>query len=247
MQVQDKRACKACGASNTPDASFCWRCLARIDTTGLGSPMPAPPGPVRPAGFGRPGMPQPLNVPSTTPAATTAKRKGVSAGRIVVGIAVAAGLVFFGNRIFGAPNYHAPAAINGVARATDPVATEFESSLRDEAKKYDLTIDSGIYGSSASPDFVVIVVNGRSTEGADSMFNALIEGMAQAGVNVDGAPVTGAHEGSEFRCVPVHGQAASATACMWLDDDNVGIVLDPGSGVKETEQLLWATHDEVVG
>ena len=246
MQVQDKRACKACGAGNALDASFCWQCLARIGATGLGSPMPAPPGPVQPGGYTRPGMPQPLNVPSSIPSAGTTKRKSVSAGRVVVGIAVAVAMVFIGNRIFGAPDYHVPATLNGIARTTDPVATQLGSSLNEEAKKYDLTIDSGIYGPSASPDFVVIVVNGRAAEGADSLFDSMIEGMVQAGVSIDGAPVTGTHEGSEFRCVLVHGQA-SATACMWLDSDNVGIVLDPGATVQETEQLLWVTHDAVVG
>jgi hypothetical protein len=246
MQVQDKRACKACGASNAMAAAFCWQCLARFDAAAAGMPLPAPPSGVQPGGFTRPGMPPPLNVPSGIPAAGATKRKSVSAGRVVVGIVVAAALVFFGNRIIGGPDYHVPATINGVARTTDPAATQLASSLNEEAKKYDLTIDSGIYGPSGSPDFVVIVVNGRAVESADSLFDSMIEGMVHAGVSVDGAPVTGTHEGTEFRCVLVHGQT-SASACMWLDSDNVGIVLDPGSGVRETEQLLWATHDAVVG
>jgi len=247
MQAQDKRACQACGAGNALDAAFCWQCLARFDTAGVGAGMPAPPSGAARPGFGRPGMPQPFNVPSSIPAAPPAKKRTLSASRIVVGIVSAALVMFFGNRIFGQPDYHVPEALNGVARTSDPAAKQLESSLSEEAKKYDLTIDAGIYGPSSAPDFLVIVVNGRAVESADSLFNSMIDGMVQAGVSVDGEPVTGNRAGTEFRCVLVNGANASATACMWLDGDNVGIVLDPGSELKETEQLLWATHDEVVG
>ena len=246
MQVQDKRACKACGASNAPDAAFCWQCLARFDMAAAGPGMPpAPVSATQPVGYGRPGMAPPLNVPSSISATT----KGGSgrAGKIAIGLVVAAVLAFVGNRMFGAPDYHVPATINGVARATDPSAKALEASLSEEAKKYDVTIDTGIYGSSSAPDFMVIVLNGRAVESSDSLFSSLTDGMASAGATIDGAPVTGTHDGADYRCVLVHGGSASATACMWRDHDNVGMVLDPGASLKEGEQLLWTARDAVVG
>ena len=191
-------------------------------------------------------MPRSPNVPPSITQPTPAKKR-FSVGRVLVGMVVTAALFFFGDRIFGQPDYHVPSTLKGIARTTDPAAKQLEASMSDEAKKYDLTIDTGVYGPSGAPDFMVIVVNGRSVESADSLFNSMIDGMVQAGVTVDGAPVTGTRKGTEFRCVLVHSPNASATACMWRDSDNVGIVLDPGSGLKESEQLLWATHDEVVG
>jgi hypothetical protein len=38
MQVHQKRACASCGSENSPDASFCWRCLVPF------AQVPPPPG-----------------------------------------------------------------------------------------------------------------------------------------------------------------------------------------------------------
>jgi hypothetical protein len=38
----------------------------------------------------------------------------------------------------------------------------------------------------------------------------------------------------------------TAVACIWRDDDNVGIVLEMPGELRGTRQLLWTVHDAVV-
>lgn len=51
--------------------------------------------------------------------------------------------------------------------------------------------------------------------------------------------------GSDYRCVSAVAGPETAVACMWRDDDNVGIVLKLSGGLRGTRRLLWTVHDTV--
>lgn len=242
MQVQDGRACGSCEASNPIDAGFCWRCLTPFAATPADPAMPPAPGgrpEYRRLGFEPAAAAAPPSVPT--------KRSSSRGVRVLVGLVAAAIACFAVQHVLGTPNYQLPDQIHGVQRATDQGATDFQTKMRQEADAYDVTVDSGLYGSSVSPDFVALVLNGRALDSTDALFDELQSGMTRAGATIDGDPMTGERGGTEFRCVSVSGGATQASACMWRDSDNVGIVMDPDAGPTQTQALLWETHDAVVG
>ena len=105
-----------------------------------------------------------------------------------------------------------------------------------------------MYGSGRVPEFFVILVDGSAVETTEQLFDALVTGFSQGGATVDGSDVkSGTRRGSDYRCVAATAGPQAATACMWRDDDSVGIVLELSASVRETRQLLWTVHDTVVG
>jgi RES domain-containing protein len=93
----------------------------------------------------------------------------------------------------------------------------------------------------------VILVDGAAVETTDQLFDALVTGFSQAGAVVnEGGAKRGTRRGSDYRCVGAAAGAETAVACMWRDEDNVGIVLAPSTDVRGTRQLLWTIHDTIV-
>lgn len=66
-------------------------------------------------------------------------------------------------------------------------------------------------------------------------------------VVAEGSAKSGTRRGSDYRCVSAVAGAETAVACMWRDDDNVGIVLEASPDLRGTRQLLWTVHDMIVG
>jgi hypothetical protein len=238
MQVEQKRACTSCGSENASDAGFCWRCLAPF--------APVPPVPGGPNV--RPGMPPP---PPTAWGRPTPRdeptRAGSSklAGAIVSIVAAAAG--YFGVQYLMGPGIALPETLAGAQRLTDPESRRFEEFTADEGERYHIDAEGGVYGSGSAPEFFVILVEGSAVETTDQLFDALVMGFSQAGAAVDGSDVTsGTRDRSDYRCVAATAGPQTATACMWRDDDSVGIVLELSASVRETRRLLWTVHDTVV-
>ena len=239
MKVEQRRACTSCGSENAPEASYCWRCL-----TPFGQ---APPGPGRPVG--RPGTLPPPPGSWIPPMPQEARTRGASsklAGAIVSIVAAAAG--YFGVQYLMGAGIQLPDTLAGAERLTDAESKRFEDFTADEGERYHIEAEGGVYGSPMAPEFFVILVEGSAVETTDQLFDALVMGFSQAGAAVNESDVrSGTRGGSDYRCVAATAGPQTATACMWRDDDSVGIVLELSAGARETQRLLWTVHDTVVG
>jgi hypothetical protein len=240
MQVDEKRACPSCGAENGPDADFCWKCYARF------VPPPPPPGRPGQAAWGR--MPPPGSTfqpsPITEP---TRGSRGSSVAKIVGGVVVAALVAFAVHTFFGA-DVHLPDAVAGRPRMSTDDIESFEKDMQDLGSRNDLTVDAGAYGSGVQPEFLVLLVHGKSIESTDALFDEFVGGLEQSGATVDRTGgLAEAHDGADYRCVPVTGNRVTAAACIWREDGSVGIVLDLTEGVKAAEATTWQVHDDATG
>jgi hypothetical protein len=239
MQVEQRRACVSCGSENAPDAAFCWRCLTPCGQT--------PPVPGRPVGQERSLPPPPGSwAPPTPPQAPRRAGSSKLAGAVVSIVAAAAG--YFGVQFLMGAGVELPDTLAGAQRLTDPESKRFESFTVDEGDRYHIDAEGGVYGSPAAPEFFVILVEGSAVETTDQLFDALVLGFSQGGAVVDESDVrSGTRGGSEYRCVAATAGPQTSTACMWRDDDTVGIVFELSGGTRATQRLLWSVHDTVVG
>lgn len=122
----------------------------------------------------------------------------------------------------------------------------FEEQMADQGEAYDMKLDAAAYGTGATPAFLVMLVEGQAIETTDELFDSLVQGMAQGGANVDeSATDSGERNGTEYRCVPFVGTPVGAAACMWREDDTVGIVVDLSAGIDDTRELLFTVHDSI--
>jgi hypothetical protein len=239
MQVDRKRACASCGSENSSDADFCWRCLVPFPT------LPPPPGAVpRGPGSGRPAAP-PRWAPSTDARTPTAE-----SSRLVVAIvSIAAALAgYVGVQYLLGPGFSLPGSLAGADRLSDRESQRFEDYLREQGERYGMDVEGGVYGGALGPEFFVILVEGAAVETTDQLFDALLLGFSQAGAVVDRSSATsGTRDGSDYRCAGANAASETAVACMWRDDDAVGIVLEMPGSLQGTRGLLWTVHDSVVG
>jgi hypothetical protein len=238
MQVDQKRACASCGSGNARDASFCWRCLVPLSQ----GPQPSRTVSTLPG----PGVlpPAPTSQVSRQPA--TPARSSRVVGVIVSLVAAAAG--YLGVQYLMGPNVSLPDTLAKMERLTDPESQRFERSMADEGDRYGITAEGGVYGAPLAPEFFVILVDAASVETTDQLFDALVLGFSQAGAEVDESQAkSGTRRGSDYRCVSAVAGADTAVACMWRDDDNVGIVLEMSGDLRGTRRVLWTVHDTVVG
>lgn len=136
--------------------------------------------------------------------------------------------------------------VAGTPRITTQEIKDLEKEMVENGKRSDLDVAAGAYGTGAVPTFVVLLVEGRTTEATDDIFSEFVGGMTSGGATVEAsATQSGQHEGVEYRCVPVVAPQIEAAACMWRDDGTVGIVFRLGAGIEETKDLLFRTYDEI--
>ena len=238
MQVDEKRACPSCGAENGPDAGFCWKCYARF--------VPPPPPPGQAAAWGRMPRPEPTFVPSPI-LEQPSKSRGSSLARIVVGVVVAAAAAFAVHSFLGT-SVHLPDSVAGRPRMNTADIKTFEKDMQDLGSRNDLKVDAGGYGNGAKPDFLVLLVHGKSIESTDELFDEFVGGLKQSGATVDETGgLAEAHDGADYRCVPLAGNGVTAAACIWRESGSVGIVLDMTEGVKAAEATTWRVHDDATG
>ena len=161
--------------------------------------------------------------------------------RIAVGVVVAiiASTVV---RNLLAPSYHVPESLAGQPRLHTAAAQQYEEAMAEQGDAYDISFEAAVYGHADQPDVFVVLANGRAEESADEIFDDFLGGVESAGVSVDRAgAVTGEHAGAQYRCVPVEAQL-EAVACIWREDDSVGMTLDASPGVDLTS-TLFAAYD----
>ena len=237
MQVEQKHACASCGSENAADADFCWRCLV---------PFPkVPPTPGVPvSGRGLPPAPA-----AWSPPAPTQARPARSSALVVAAVSIVAAVAaYLGVQYLMGPSVSLPDRLAGAERLDDQESRRFERYMDDEGERYGIEVEGGVYGGGLGPEFFVILVDATAVETTDQLFDALVVGFSQAGAVVDrSAAISGSRLGSDYRCVEASAGGGSAVACMWRDDDNVGIVLEMPGDPGGTRRLLWTIHDTVVG
>lgn len=237
MQVDQKRACASCGSGNAPDASFCWRCLVPF------AQIPPPPGAV--PGLSRPSLP-PAPPAWSPPLQEQAKPRSSRVTVVVVSI-LAAAVGYLGVGYLMGPSLSLPDSLASAERLTDPESQRFERFTADEGDRYGIDAEGGVYGAPLAPEFFVILVDAAAVETTDQLFDALVAGFSQAGAAVDEAQAkSGTRHGSDYRCVSAVAGAETAVACMWRDDDNVGIVVETSGDLRGTRHLLWTVHDTII-
>lgn len=224
MQTEERSTCPSCGGDNPKAAAFCWRCYANFPTTP-----------------GAPRMPSPPSMPAPTTSST-----GPSMRTRLVVCAVTAFIAVFGVRSLFDRGPSLPDVVAGTPRITTQAMKDFEKKMIESGKSSDLDVAAGAYGTGAVPTFVVLLIEGRTIENTDDIFNQFVGGMTSGGASVDAsATESGQHDGLEYRCVPVAAPQIEAGACMWRDDGTLGIVFQLDGGIDETKDLLFRTYDEI--
>jgi hypothetical protein len=243
MQTEERSICPSCGGDNPKAAAFCWRCYANMP------PAPLAPGQVGAEGnatrsFGRLGVPTMPNPPSM-PVPPTSSGGPSTLARVIVG-AAASLIAVFGVRSLLDHGPSLPDVLAGTPRITTQEMKDFEKEMIENGKSSNLDVAAGAYGTGAIPAFVVLLVEGRTDEGTDAIFNEFVGGMTSGGATVEtNAGESGQYQGVEYRCVPVAAPQVAAAACMWRDDGTVGIVFGIDAGIDETKDLLFKTYDEI--
>jgi len=155
-------------------------------------------------------------------------------------------VVAFGVRsvLSGGPSL--PDTLAGTPRMTTDDVKDFEDEMSNYGERYGLDVAAGAYGSGVVPTFFVLLIDGRSAEETDDVFNEFVGGMTSGGATVETSAVTsGTRDGVEYRCVPVAAAQVQAAACMWRDEGSFGVVFRFDAGVEETTDLLVRVHDEI--
>lgn len=202
MQVEHKRACPSCGAANTVDASFCWKCYTSFAPTG--SAMPTPP-------------------PTSIRGTRSARRRIAT---IVLGVVVVL-LVGGVARNLLRPDYHVPESLPGLQRIQTPQTEDFERRMKAEGASNNTDLEVAVYGVSTEPQVFLVLANGKAVEDTDELFRQFLSGAESTGAVVDReAETTGTYDGAEWRCVPVRASGVEASVCIWREDASVGMTLD---------------------
>ena len=160
---------------------------------------------------------------------------------------VAAAVGYLGVQYLMGPSLSLPDSLASAERLTDRESQRFERTMADEGDRYGIDAEGGVYGAPLAPEFFVILVDAAAAETTDRLFDALVLGFSEAGAVVDqNQAKSGTRRDSDYRCVSAVAGAQTAVACMWRDDDNVGIVLEMAGDLRGTRQLLWTVHDTIV-
>jgi hypothetical protein len=232
MQTAQERRCASCGADNKEGAGFCWRCYTPF----------APAAPTAVAARTARVMPAPPSSGAAIAAPTATSRSKGRAGLIVLGLVVAL-VVGAGVQRMLNPTYHVPESIAGEPRLHDAISAKFEQTMAQTAQRYDVPIESAVYGAEDAPDLFVVLANGHAAEDADELFSGFVSGAASAGINVDqSGTVTGTHGGADYRCVPMSAQGVDAAACVWRENHSVGMTLD-ASADGDITAGVFAAYD----
>ena len=173
------------------------------------------------------------------PSPTGAKPTG-RVGKIVLGVIVAL-VVGAGVQHLLTRAYHVPDSIAGEPRIHNAVSARFEQTMAQTGQRYDVPIESAVYGTDTAPDLFFVLANGRAVEDADELFSQFLSGAQSAGITVDqSATVTGTHDGADYRCVPMSTQGLEAAACVWREDHSVAMTLDASPDGDITSGIVAA-------
>ena len=244
MQTEEGLVCPSCGGENPKAAAFCWRCYASFSSSASASaPTPTT------GSVGRPGVRigvPPMPGPPTLPTPTTSGGSSAIV-RILIGALVSLVVAFGVRTVLSGGGPSLPDTLAGTPRMTTEDVKDFEEEMAGYGERYGLDVAAGAYGTGVVPTFFVLLIDGRSAEETDAVFNEFVGGMTSSGATVETSALTsGERDGLEYRCVPVAAAQIQAAACMWRDDGSFGVVFRFDAGVEETTELLVRVHGEVV-
>ena len=155
--------------------------------------------------------------------------------RAAVGAAVAL-VAMFGVRSVLDRGPSLPDMLAGTPRITTQEMKDFEKQMIEDGKRSNLDLAVAGYGTGAVPTFVVVLVEARTLENTDDIFNEFVGGLTSGGATVEtDATVSGERDGLEYRCVPISAPTIAAGACMWRDD---------GIGGHRLQVGWWRRRDE---
>jgi hypothetical protein len=157
-----------------------------------------------------------------------------------VGLLALIGGFLLVQRVLDGGGLELPDTLAGSPRMHGGSAETVEAQMQEAMAAFDVEIDTGLYGSGAAPDFVVVAVEGSSLDSTDAMFDEFVTGLTAAGAIVSGEGTNADLDGAEHRCVGVQAQGAQMGACMWHADDHAGFVLQL-DGTNESAETLLAT------
>ena len=219
------RACAACGAENSPSASFCWRCYRPLEHPPTG--WPAPPTAISTDSRGR----------------TSNLGRMASIAAVAVGVIAAAAFVVLRQ---SGPSF--PQAISGLERVSNAQTDAAAGSFRAASEADGLDADMAFYGSGSVPEAVHMWIRGAdgSVVGPSEAFDALAQGFTSGynGTLEMSGRTDHAIQGITYVCAPITG-ALGAGICMWEEDDVFWVLLDvrPGSRIGETNDLAVAARN----
>jgi hypothetical protein len=226
-------------------------------------PAPPPAGPVPPAEAGdAPPPPPPGGLPPTPPrpeglvvgeetaaAAPKRSRRGLWISLGVVGVVgvviVVVGVLSL--TLFKSKTVSLPDQIDGVSLiTTGPLATLMDRAKQNPGLDGHNTV-AGIYGSSGSPEFLFLAVEGSESAAEDR--KALQSTAASLGsggqIGLDMSSLTTKDvDGVTYRCAPLTGQL-TGSACLWNDGDTLGAIIT-FSDRGDPTQFASDVHDAVV-
>ena len=140
--------------------------------------------------------------------------KSGGALRAIVGVVIvlaAGGLLYFFTRGGAVPDL--PATLLGQARATSADAKSIEKSMHDEIAKTDAVGDAVVYGTGATPEFLVAAYQEPASITFDEEYGIFTEGFTSTGGALDTAGQKDGTSGEwTIRCVPL--QDAPASVCV---------------------------------
>jgi hypothetical protein len=241
MQTEEKRTCTGCGAANTPEATHCWQCFAAFAVPVPPVPDEATAGPPR---F-RPGFAPPAPVTPLPVARSGSTTSGASwVLRSVIGL-IAAFAAYMGVQRVLMGGLEMPESVAGVTRMHDAATTDFEEQMQAEADRFDMDVEAAAFGTIGAPDFLLVVVNGSSSDSTDEMFDEFVSGITEGGATVDDLTRKGELDGASYRCVGAEAVGTGIGTCMWRADDHAGFVLDLDSDTRSTEILMQTIYREL--
>jgi hypothetical protein len=178
----------------------------------------------------------------TAPTATSA-----GPGRLVgvlVAIVAAVGGFLLMQRVMGG-GVELPERLGGYERRHDQLADDTDEQMDRALGGFDVSYDTAIYGTGPVPDFIVVLVEGRSIGSTDVMFDQFVAGLTQAGAEVVSDGVEADLDGTPHRCVGLRAVGTDMGACSWQGDAAAGFILALDGDNRTTEALLVTIWPEL--
>jgi hypothetical protein len=130
--------------------------------------------------------------------------------------------------VFKSKTVSLPDQIDGVSRiSTGPLATLMDRAKQNPGLNGHHTV-AGIYGSSGSPEFLFLAVEGSESAAEDQQALQSTAASLGAGgqLGLDMSSLTTKEvDGVSYRCAPLTGGQLTGSACLWNDGDTLGAVI----------------------
>jgi ribosomal protein L40E len=245
----DRRICPSCQASNPLSAEFCWQCLARL-------PGAAAPAASSGSSTGRAGQSGPGGttssvggyedrtlrvspIDSVVPLPASPQRSAPAFVRVVIPLAIVA-LLIFGYRFLFGGGPKIPDTIGGLPRIENGLAKSVLEDVKQSLEKSGLKADLAYFGENGQPSMYVVVLQGKDPPPIEELFAQLA---SLGGTATLGTTSRREWKGASYLCAPASGIIKAA--CVWNQEDVVGMVASYDREVQPTFEFAIAAHDAI--